>query len=255
MSDFSGTASTSASTSTKEEATPEGILEQVMSTLLEETPKIDVAAKNFIAYYVGNQAASSAEGMSFTEGLRIIQSLLRHLQSTDLLPLNAWLDAVPQGDDQTGIDRIDQVAKYKVIYSLRKRIEASGTRVSKTFGLSYFVDTNIWPRVRAACLAELGGLDAAADMLDAFERSFTNTSGRRNVAEDLHAMVWSTDFNAVLRDRRERRVAGVLERANSAQEEQTSELLETVQQSLSSCTTADTSLATDGGGASEQQPT
>lgn len=195
-------------TKIEKDITPEGILEQVAATLLEETPKIDIAAKNFIAYYVGKQVAS------FPEALRVMQSVLRHLQKAELLPLIEWLDAVPQGENQTGIDRIDQVTKYKVVLSLRKRIAHKGSRVSKTFGKSFFTDTNIWPRVRAACLSELGDSEVTACMLDTFERSFLSFSCESKEIEELQTLVWSADFNAVLRDRREKRVTEASERAN-----------------------------------------
>jgi hypothetical protein len=50
----------------------------------------------------------------------------------------------PQPEDQLGVDRLEDICKYKVICALRYKAEAKGGRITRLFGKSYIRWTKMW---------------------------------------------------------------------------------------------------------------
>ena len=157
------------------ESAAESILEKETEMLLSEQPKIDVSIKNFIAYFMGQQATSPGDCKgSLPEVVKICQTLLKHIQSIELPPTSIWGEQVPQGDSQSSFDRMNQITRYKVIHMIRKRTIDNGNKISKIFGFSYIKDTGIWSKLKSTCLDALQSNELAIEVLDLFESSFPN---------------------------------------------------------------------------------
>ena len=54
----------------------------------------------------------------------------------------------PQSENQSGIEKIEEFCKYKVIYLLKNQIDTKNGKVTKLFGKSYFLWSKIWDKIK-----------------------------------------------------------------------------------------------------------
>jgi hypothetical protein len=162
--------------------------------LQNESPKIDMAMKNFISMLIGQSLTLSdidmSTGMmiSFTasQALACAKLVLKAIQSYELLDYLAYASAYPQAEQQTGLDRLDELRKYKALRFLRDRVITSKQSVNKFFGKSYFLWSKQWSSIVSSPMeVPLGVSDEQLRyFLSGFEQS---------LQDDKH-IVWSLDF-------------------------------------------------------------
>merc|ERR1711991_905151 len=108
--------------------------------------------------------------------LKVVQTLSKSIQSMDLMSPQQWTAKVPQGRESAN-ERLDAIAKYKVIYTMRNKIISSGNKITKTFSYDYFVGTKyIWKDLKENVLATLSSssplvIEIAEEVLELFENS------------------------------------------------------------------------------------
>jgi hypothetical protein len=141
---------------------------------------------------------------------------LRALQGLELAKPEEWSIENPQEEDQTGIDRIDQLMDYKVLHALFTSTKQKGGKVSRIFGRSFFRCSRTWGKLRtctlALCAADstLAVSDSDADnkksLPEAFVEAFENTLFDDNVNyEELTEFTWTSDLPALLKQRQDSR--------------------------------------------------
>ena len=156
----------------------EDILENLANNLMSQTPKIDTALKNLVAYYLGHQQTQGGRNPStlMPNVLKVIQTLSKAIQSVDLMPPQEWASSIPQGDE-SATERLNAIAKYKVIYTLRNKIINSGNKVTKSLGYDYFTGTKyIWKKIKESVFTSLSPsspevAEIAEEVLELFENS------------------------------------------------------------------------------------
>lgn len=236
----------------------EDILETLANDLMNQIPKIDAAFKNLIAYYLGHQQIHGGKDAStlMPSVLKVIQTLSKAIQSTDLIPPQEWTAKIPQGDKSAN-ERLDAIAKYKVIYTMRNKIISSGNKIIKTFSYDYFDGTKyLWKDLKENVLTTLSSssspavLEIAEEILELFENSLSSSissipvdtnEGDSDIKDqtrelrmrlgldvstsaiemkELSDLIWATDFNEALRVRSEKRVSSISERLKKEEEEE-----------------------------------
>ena len=145
-------------------------MDEVLQSLQQEAPKIDVSVKNFLSVLIAkgqkdvpHSVSSSSNTVDSLANLPphflmdYARLLLQCLQSCVPLEYQAYFEQNPQPESQSASDRLDHMCKYKAICALRKHTIDKGGKVSKSFGKSYLLSTNIWPAIKSLFLSELEG--------------------------------------------------------------------------------------------------
>lgn len=145
-------------------------IDKAAGIIMSEQPKFSVAIKNLISVLVarsqvvshdnatdgtnsvpkagsGNVLDSNVLLLQYT---KVAQVFLKELSLCGSHDVVEWGVMNPQGSDQGGFDRIDQLTKYKVCFGLRKQVLEKGEKVSKYFGKSLILWTNSWSMLREA---------------------------------------------------------------------------------------------------------
>jgi hypothetical protein len=211
------------------------------SQLLSETPKLDAAVKNLLAVRLGKHQAlklankvhvlgeSGVEVRQELEDLepaklqRLCGMLLRHLNSHELEDPVSWAARSGQREGQSGLARMDEIARYKVLHMTwtraREPAHGAGGKPARALGRSAL--EHVWPAVYPRVLAEaelVVGPKLARKFLAEFyfdaEVSALSSSPDK-VSED-HDLVWASDFQAALALRSQQRAAAAKERAAAA---------------------------------------
>jgi hypothetical protein len=212
------------------------------SQLLSETPKLDAAVKNLLAVRLGKHQAlklankvhvlgeSGVEVRQELEDLepaklqRLCGMLLRHLNSHELEDPVSWAARSGQRDGQSGLARMDEIARYKVLHMTwtraREPTHGAGGKPARALGRSAL--EHVWPAIHPKVLAEaelMVGPKLARKFLDEFyfdaQVSAAVSSSPDKVSED-HDLVWASDFQAALALRSQQRAAAAKERAAAA---------------------------------------
>lgn len=202
-------------------------LENYAQHLQQEQPKLNDAIKNLISLVLGLSLTYSetdkdcADYISYSpeDALKCGKTLLKSIQSCELVEVGEWCINNPQIHDQTAVHRIDEVIKYKVVCLLRQRALKGSVSISKFFGQSYIEWTNHWPSIKQLALTskdESLSSVVLSNFLFEFESSFMSSSSKtftpahentHGIASRTHeespAPVPSGGQAAVLRYRRE----------------------------------------------------
>ena len=188
------------------EKAAEDILETLANNLMEQKPKIDVALKNLIAYYLGHQQTQGGRDVStlMPTVLKVVQTLSKAIQSMDLIPPQQWTASIPQGDE-SATERLDSIAKYKVIYTMRNKVVGTGNKVTKTFSYDYFSGAKyLWEKLKENVLADLSSsppavMEIAEELLELFENSLpTQTHPLQSTAVEKDNV--NADWNTTASD-------------------------------------------------------
>lgn len=180
--------------------------------LQNENPKIDIAMKNYISVLLGRSFAASDTdntlGMisfSTNQALLCAKIVLKAIQSIDLLDYLEFSSQYPQREMQTGLDRIQELSRYKALRFLRDRVISSNQSVNKFFGKSYFLWSKQWTSVAEKILASDPGT-ISKEQLHYFVHYFGES-----LSDETH-IVWSIDFQETIYKRSQQRKEAIVER-------------------------------------------
>ena len=130
----------------------------------------------------------------------------------------AWGLKHPQAAEQSGSDRMREIAEYKVVFTLWSKVSSSRAKLSSMLGRTWLakVFADIEPafvqsavpvsdQVKAAFVRQLkASLEIPGEQTD----------------KDIKELVWAEDFNQVLQQRQEKRKAAAVQRLAEAKEEE-----------------------------------
>jgi hypothetical protein len=198
--------------------------------LMTDEPKIDAAVKNHLAKVFAESLTAPEQGAkSLPSGSsssdtneavppidpaiyrKLAGVLLREINAFSLLPPTEWGGAHPQGKEQTGMARMEQLGDYKVYHLLLQRVKTNNGKPTKFFGRLFlqFVFTEI-------CASLITGPEAATKCrgvsAEVVKRYLDEIGSSFDVNAGLGELVWATDFNAALRDRHAKRKTEAAER-------------------------------------------
>lgn len=230
-------------------------MEEILQFLQQEQPKIADAAKNVISFLVGVGTTASQTDLDMGKILITMEDavvcakvLLKCIQEViKQLPDDSaeYFAMHPQGEEQSGSDRLDQIIRYKTIILLRNRVQSANLSVNKFFGKSLLLWTNTWAAISSLALASKPSTLSARVMeefLNAFgqglgsvimdysasavvsgasvgrteegnDQAVGNLAGTTSVftwsASEtlLRDVIWASDFKATLSKVREQRLA------------------------------------------------
>ena len=205
-----------------------------MEALKDEQPRISDAMKNFCSVLAATdlttpKTAASAPNATkreqqrphdFKQLISIAKVVLQAINAYELLTPDAWAQAHPQGEEESGAARIEAITTYKACAALRahaaSQLGTSAPKLTKLLGRGYLRATRCWTDgVHAAAAAELARLrfppHTVEAFLDGWSKAVDPVQGVDG-AEDVGGLVWAADFNAALQARRVARDAEVAER-------------------------------------------
>ena len=200
------------------DAESDELLGKYSATLMADEPKIGAAVKNCIAMILARSSTDPAATMLFetqtafspVSALACGRYLLQAFETFMFLSPMEHAVAQPQGEDQSGDDRLVQLIKYKCLYVLRTHARDHGGRVSALFGRSFFLWSGVWPQIKAGLVAPAAvPQDMFEYFVDAWERALElgrEDRGGLTASHDAQ-LVWAGDFYDVLRRRQEQRKA------------------------------------------------
>lgn len=121
----------------------------------DERPKLANAIKNYLAYIGATRRAAGGEPVahSTVHELAMGRYVLNGLNDPNLLPApSEWGAKHPQKPDQLGIDRLEQLTKYKVAFLLGNQVALKGAKRTHFFGTSAVLlkFDRCWPSARRA---------------------------------------------------------------------------------------------------------
>uniref|UniRef100_A0A7S3PIT5 Uncharacterized protein n=2 Tax=Aplanochytrium stocchinoi TaxID=215587 RepID=A0A7S3PIT5_9STRA len=208
-----------------------GHLESRASVLLEEKPCIDAAVRNFLAILLAPHSRSKLpdengeriEQLDKLDIQRVCGSILRNINAVELLSPPQWCLKVPQKEEQTGLNRMEQIGDYKVLYAACSALSKSSSKITKNLGVSML--RLIWHDVRDKVIAEcktkkIGTEEQIVELLSLYESSFledeeklssfqeasTDNEPTTKVKDkEMEELVWAVDFKAVLNSRQQKR--------------------------------------------------
>lgn len=176
----------------------EKIMNEIISNIRSDLPKIDVSIKNLLSVILGKSqldaGSSKVDSISSHYLMDYAKLFLSCLQNTTLLDVMEYCAAFPQVESQSASDRLDEVCRYKAYFAYREHAVSSGQKVSKFFGRGYFIETKVWPRIKSIFLERLESgefpkltVGEGRQFLDLYEKSIfqSGKSGRGNGACDL----------------------------------------------------------------------
>ena len=198
--------------------------ERTLVEFMNEQPKISDAAKNLLSEHM---ARSQISGQRFEapQLLNAVQQALKAIKSVDLQDPVAWGHANPQGEQESGLDRMDAIARYKAAYTLWKQAKAKNQSPAKLLGKSFLVIT--WSQIRSHIeLAQGSENEALVYILNAFEQSFNSTKPETDI-------IWTSNLYEAIAARQLERQNQASERIKEAERAQ-EELREAVIEQLES---------------------
>lgn len=115
----------------------------------QELPTIYVSVKNLIACALGkNYEVPQEPKMQPQNVMTCAKYLLQAIRSYPLPDVEQFCEEHPQPDDQLGVDRLEDICKYKVIHALRYKAEEKGGKITRLFGKSYIQWSKMWTSFR-----------------------------------------------------------------------------------------------------------
>ena len=193
-------------------ALPPSALDRVLVDLAEDLPRISDALKNLLAHEVA--AAHVEQRQPFgaagpAQSLAAVRAVLQAINSAKLPTPHDYGVLFPQPDSQSGLDRMDEITRYKVAYSLSRSLPPTQLP-SKMLGRKYL--RTIWPLIRPGIWGN-----------DASELTDENLV-RRKVVEAIDAslkadsveptdLIWNSNLGTALEHRHAKRKQDAAQRA------------------------------------------
>ena len=126
------------------------VTEKLVLEVQSDLPTIYTSVKNLIAYLLGKNFESPLDPqISSTHVMTCAKYLLEAIRTCHLPDLEQFCVEQPQPQEQSGIDRLDDVCKYKVIYGLREKALAKDGKITRLFGRKYIVWSKCWSLIKA----------------------------------------------------------------------------------------------------------
>jgi hypothetical protein len=190
-------------------------------------------AQNFISKIVGedltrNESSTKADKITFTfmDAQMIARQLLKHINALELQSAPQWGLVHPQLPEQSGSDRMTQIAQYKVVYSLLQQVRThANARPTSMLGRTWL--SIVFPEIQKVFAQENSVSSVADEIVTEFMRQFSLSlpNGEEQDSE-LAELVWANDFKAVLQQRQEQRKDAAVRRLAEAAEEEKQQLAE-----------------------------
>jgi hypothetical protein len=194
------------------------VVERVIDEYSSDLPSVSNAVKNFISVMAasstteGSMEASTSVGY-VNECLRVGKVILKSIsiEVEVMPPIEEWIESHPQAEGQTGIERIDEVLRYKVAREMVTAAALKKTSVSKVFGRKLLDDLNIWKGAETRARTLLGADDEVGNtLLNAFSATLTGTGDCESESgseskRDVTALTWSKDMQGELAARQRAR--------------------------------------------------
>ena len=225
--------------------------EAQLKRLASEEPKISAAAKNYLAIMVAQLREKGAA--KFVPDLYFLfaKCLLQQISAFRLPTPLEFEVMCPQSDSQLGLDRLDQLADFKMWSCLVGRIQQSPkARATRLLGYAYvsflfttpalsflqLVETTLRKAMRFHLSRADHALAVDQDLVGAFVKGFRESRPRRSTPEKgtekgpgargpCHEtaggprythLVWSTDFQGDLKRAQTARASAAASRRRSA---------------------------------------
>ena len=201
-----------------------------LKQIVSEVPKLDAACKNLCSALIAESNSRSETdqvGPRRTElqWINTMKLFYRELQRYELLDSPQYGLEHPQTEDQTAIDRIEQLTRYNVIKACHDKVRSSGNKPGKYFGKRYFTWAQgtleeIRDRAKLQLSEELQGI--LDEFVDALSVSLVDTTSEDDMETSRADLVWAVDFNKALQARQKRRERKAQTQASRLEEELTS---------------------------------
>ena len=137
-----GAGAQEATVSSVRQDTTHETLRQLTTEFAQEFPKMDAAVKNYISYLSalklsGNDFQDFGDKLTIQHITALSRYLLNGLNTATLLPTPVeYGDRYPQAENQTGVDRLDELTKYRVAYGVGNQLAEQGGKRTRFFGAS-----------------------------------------------------------------------------------------------------------------------
>jgi len=211
------------------------IMDSILDIIRTEQPKIDASVKNFLSVLIAKGQKDPAVARSVSSSTSsTVDSLidlsphflmdyaklfLSCVQQTEMIDYSEYFTLNLQKADESAIDRLNEMCKYKAFYAYRQHVIQSGQKVSKHFGRSYFTFANIWSRIRGQYLSRLESgenknltLGEGLQFIELYEKSLA-IANDTNTDSDI---IWAQNFQQALQKRQISRMENATQRVNEA---------------------------------------
>jgi hypothetical protein len=137
-------------------------MESYAEFLRNESPKVDFAIKNLLSLLLAKSLANNLydtgtnkkKVINTESGLYCTRIFIKHLNSLNLPNAIEWGSLNPQLQNQTSIERMNQLIQYKVAVILLEQVKLKGGKISQLFGRKFLIWTNALPQISTKVLAE-----------------------------------------------------------------------------------------------------
>jgi hypothetical protein len=182
-------------------------LDSIVTEVTADLPKIDASIKNLLTLYLGG--GSGLTTLSQNNAMICARSLLKAIQSYEISPLESYTSQYPQTESQSASDRLTEICRYKVIFAFRQSCVQKGSKISQSFGKSYFFWSKSWEGIKAHALdimlSQNIALEEAEHFLGKYETSIFSPTSEGSDAD----LIWADNFTAALRARQQKRAETV----------------------------------------------
>ena len=195
---------------------------------LKEEPKISNAIQTFFADELAKSQVNESGLFGLKDslyshqttqvGLVAIRKILSSINNLQLKPPHVWGVENPQKEEESGLDRMDAIANYKVIYTIFKTVRGKNEKITKLLGLQYL--KQVWVYVKASVVQEMTGKNEW-NLVNACLLRFEDCLffEERNLShKEEYKLVWAKDINVVLREKSEKRKLEVKKRLDEQEE-------------------------------------
>ena len=237
----------------------EQALKDLVETYLKETPKIDSSLKTLLSISIAKNQTTNEQTntpLSANVCLELIRSISLSINKIELLEPLAWSSKFPQKENTTGMQRMDEIAEYKALYTLHRTLKMNSKnnnniKITKAFGVSFLKTKGILHQVienanilLSESLKRKGNLKLKKEDVDNFYKNFSksvylapNMKEKKNVevinddenktndandddvdTNSLLDIVWLSNWKAEIEKRRELRHKKVNERMKRDEE-------------------------------------
>ena len=187
---------------------------------MEDMPKLDGALKNCASVLTATSLTRSETdpgvSRSQLEWISCMKIFYKAVNLQTFKESPQWGVEHPQGEDQSALDRVDQIRRYKVIKSLCDKVAASDAKPGKYLGKKFFAwadGTFEEVKQRAYSLANLSDSDinktedkcALVEFCECMEQSLKEDD------KEYADLIWAVDFQKALQKRQADRAQRVLE--------------------------------------------
>jgi hypothetical protein len=182
-------------------------LDASIQGIMDEKPKITPAVKNYFAKLLAEGFCDVAELQALS------RELVQRINAFVMPTPPQWGLTHPQGENQSALDRIEQITKYKVLHKMREMALGNNGKPTELFGKT-LLDV-VFGDIKANRLKEICEIvghpqedeeKAKEDRITSFWEGFDSE------LTSVDSIVWAEDFAGALRKRQEQRSKEIKER-------------------------------------------